>query len=355
MAENSKIEWTDATFNCWRGCTRISEGCRHCYAETLSGRNPKTLGVWGPQGTRVVAAGSAWKEPVKWNRLAAEGRLPDGSPNVDGRRPRVFCASLADVFEEWQGPMSDSQGRTLYRAGVVDWHTEGPPSVRLTMDDVRRRLFALIDATPNLDWLLVTKRPENAARMWPAVGFPDAGVPGTLGRRLRLPNVWLIASVENQDATARIPELLKVPAVVRGLSMEPLLGPVEFSNVSRRSDAVQQLGRKALDGISWVIVGGESGPGSRPLDVAWVRSIVGQCKAASVPVFVKQLGAKPLWQEQDSIVDEGENGNPLPRSLWRAPLLDRKGGDIAEWPDDLKVREFPAAGTPAAPATVGKE
>jgi len=291
MAENSKIEWTDATFNCWRGCTKISAGCAHCYAETLSGRNPLTLGVWGPQGTRVVAAESAWREPVKWNRLAAEGKLPDGSPNPDGHRPRVFCASLADVFEDWQGPMSDSQGRTLYRAGVADWHTEGPPSERLTMADVRRRLFALIDATPNLDWLLVTKRPENAVKMWPAVGFPDAGVPGTLGRRLCLPNVWAGASVEDRKAIPRIDVLRRIPAAVRFLSVEPLL---------------DDLGPLDLTGISWVIVGGESGPGSRPLDVAWVRSIVGQCKAASVPVFVKQ----------DSGPKSGMQGR-IPDDIWQ--------------------------------------
>lgn len=161
MAENSKIEWCHHTHNPWRGCTRVSQECAKCYAETLSHRNPGTLGVWGPNGTRVFAAEATWREPLKWDRKAKDA----------GERHRVFCASLADVFEDWGGSVTGSNGNRL-------WWCHGSlsnsplPSVGMekgcrwaTLDDVRSRLFDLIDETPNLDWLLLTKRPENIDRM----------------------------------------------------------------------------------------------------------------------------------------------------------------------------------------------
>jgi protein gp37 len=192
MAENSTIEWTTHTFNPWRGCTKVSAGCANCYAETMSGRNPKTLGVWGPNGTRVVAAESYWRQPVKWNKYEAGGQCSHctvGTPTDERRwrrancpkckgtgkpeRPRVFCASLADVFEDWRGPMVNSAGLLLYDVdgrlmelapGQFFLQAREPA----TMDDVRRRLFHLIDATPNLDWLILSKRPENMLNMMPA-------------------------------------------------------------------------------------------------------------------------------------------------------------------------------------------
>lgn len=373
MAENSKIQWTDATFNPWRGCTKVSAGCKNCYAETLSGRNPKVLGVWGPNGTRVVAAESAWKEPVKWNRLAAEGRLPDGSPNVDGHRPRVFCASLADVFEDWTGPMVDARGKELWVSpGTGKWVDADFKYMRtmITMDDVRRRLFDLIDATPNLDWLLVTKRPENILRMTYDAWCPP--VPGHVsqnagdGHHWKWPaNVWLGTSVENQAAAdERIPHLLRTPAAVRFLSVEPLLGPVDLR--PKAPDAYAHLGRFYHSGtfdptgmgpaadrvlncfpkIDWVIVGGESGPGARLCNVEWVRSIVAQCRDAGVSVFVKQLGANPAitYGELCRIRSNPPVVDCQPGTLDRFRLRDPKGGDIAEFPPDLAVREFP---TPA--------
>ena len=148
MAENSKIEWTDHTFNPWRGCTAVSPACEHCYAEALSKRNPKALGVWGPNGTRVVVSEEQWWLPIKWNQEA----------EAAGERRRVFCASLADVFENWQGPMVDSQGRTLYRPDCepgnapVHWIQTKLRLGRglLSMADVRRRLLSLIAKTPKL-------------------------------------------------------------------------------------------------------------------------------------------------------------------------------------------------------------
>jgi len=296
MAENSNIEWTDATFNHVRGCTKVSAGCAHCYAETLSGRNPKTLGVWGPKGTRVVAAEAAWKQPLRWNRLAAEGKLPDGSPNVDGVRPRVFCASMADVFEEWAGPMVGANGQRLYHP-MNSWEDRrvwialeecGGDEKPIDMGDVRARLFTLITRTSNLDWLLLTKRPENAAKMMPwgrgsvesylrgpamvPKAFTDELIPrGDAIYR----NVWLGTTVEDRKAIPRIDALRRTPAAVRFLSVEPLL---------------EDLGPLDLTGISWVIVGGESGHGARPMHPEWVTSIRDQCARAGVAFFFKQWG-----------------------------------------------------------------
>jgi protein gp37 len=380
VAENSKIEWTDATFNPWRGCTKVSAGCAHCYAETLSGRNPKVLGVWGPNGTRVVAAESAWKEPVKWNRLAAEGRLPDGTPNQDGHRPRVFCASLADVFEDWHGPMSASNGGVLARPYLdaenrwENWSTTDAGSLRtdpqgwkpVAMNDVRARLFRVIHETPNLDWLLVTKRPENVSRHLTRYAeridtYVAEAFSKVWGRR-----VWLGTSVENQAAAdERIPHLLRAPAAARFLSCEPLLGPVDLR--PKAPDAYAHLGRFYHSGtfdptgmgpaadrvlncfpkIDWVIVGGESGPGARLCNVEWVRSIVAQCRDAGVSVFVKQLGANVVDECEDCTPEAtgwpAEN-SPINWDTGSVSLRDKKGGDSSEWPKSLRVREFP---TPA--------
>jgi protein gp37 len=311
VAEDSKIEWTTHTFNCWRGCTKVSEGCKHCYAETLSGRNPGTLGVWGPNGTRVVAAEAQWKLPVKWNVEAARA----------GERHRVFCASLADVFEDWAGPMAYASGNLAmvgsdgeWFGKPADWKPSANSKVRtLTMDDVRLRLFKLIDETPNLDWLLLTKRPENIT---PAMIYVDQRLYDRGPMRLR-PNVWLGTSVENQAAAdERIPLLLRTPAAVRFLSCEPLLGPVDLSNwwglfpADTDDDGTTHWGQDTQGyggrGIHWVIVGGESGPGARPMHPAWARSLRDQCRAAGVAFFFKQWGAYlpyPIrdWAKDDQV------------------------------------------------------
>ena len=389
----TKIEWTATirpdgtiepgfTFNPFRGCTKVSAGCANCYAETLSKRNPKTLGVWGPKGTRVVAAESMWKEPLKWDRKAKEL----------GVRYRVFCASLADVFEDWQGAMVDSDGVDIcichecgeWMSFVQQGCREGCEAQRLprrlTMQDVRVRLFKLIDATPNLDWLVLTKRPENITRMMPE--YHPCGRNGCEVLHIR-PNVWLGTSVEDQAAAdERIPHLLQVPAAVRFLSMEPLLGEVSLSGwfdpigSSCGAEAEVQCGCKGCQRVrefpydengfaqlDWVIVGAESGPGARRVRVNWVSSIIDQCKAASVPVFVKQLGEFPLHEDGRKLgaydAEEGYfprcahcghfdfcpcpdgsllcNGCDAP---WGG-LKDKKGGDPDEWPMSLRVREFP--------------
>lgn len=271
MADNSSIEWTTHTFNPWIGCQRVHTGCLHCYAETFSRRYGKA--TWGPSGTRVKTAPVYWKKPLKWERDAA----------ASGVRARVFCASLADVFEDWQETVHAHNGEVLTK----------------TMHDLRMELFALIDATPHLDWLLLTKRPRNVLTMWPLEHI--TGTASMHGIRKR-ENVWLGTSVSDQEtADKAIPELLMCRDLtpVLFLSAEPLVGPVNLS----------------VDGIDWVIVGGESGAGARPCDIEWIRSIRDQCHGHAA-CFIKQLGSH----------DQHKN---------------KKGGDWDEWPADLRVRDYP--------------
>lgn len=296
MGADSKISWTHHTFNPWRGCTKVSAGCQNCYAATMSLRNPAALGVWGPRGKRVIGVDSYWRQPVKWNKAA--GDL--------GERHRVFCASLADVFEG-----DDTM----------------PAEAHQTVREARVRLFDLICRTPHLDWLLLTKRPENALRIMVEAGLYAVENP-TLPRPQ--PNLWIGTSVEDQEAAdTRIPKLLNVPAVVRFLSCEPLLGRVCLR------DGIGKDGRGTdLNGIGWVIVGGESGAHARPCDVGLLRGIVRQCQWKPTPVFVKQLGARPEYRANPE--------NELNRPLGPMKLRDPKGGDMAEFPSDLRVRQFPA-------------
>jgi protein gp37 len=315
MAENSKITWTHATMNPWRGCTRVSPACDHCYAETMSGRNPSVLGTWGPDGTRVVAAESYWREPLKWDRNAKDGvclkcrgrgtvvrawhEIVNGEPEQrsekqpcqacnNGRiapyRLRVFCASLADVFEDWRGHMIDTNGKRLWVSRCVPagdvpaWFPETPQGDfsqcrPLTMSDVRRRLFHLICWTPNLDWLLLTKRPENALTM-----MVEAGLYAVANPKLPRPqpNIWFGATVEDQArADERREHLRSVPAAVKFVSYEPALGPVDWSG---------------WEFIDWLIIAGESGAGARPSHPDWFRSARDWCQANGVACHFKQWG-----------------------------------------------------------------
>jgi protein gp37 len=254
MGENSGIEWTDHTFNPWSGCQRVSPGCDHCYAAALAKRSPRTFGSWEPGGERKRTSEAYWRQPLAWHRKAEK----------EGKRARVFCGSMCDVFDN-EVP--------------AEW---------------REYLWALILDTPWLDWLLLTKRPSNIRRMLPSpwmCAWP-------------LENVWLGTTVENQqEADRRIPELLAVPARVRFLSCEPLLGPVDLRRVEGRRqgkhlDALLGIHRDTVthycDGytgrIHWVIAGGESGPGARPMRPAWARDLRDQCAEAGVPFFFKQWG-----------------------------------------------------------------
>ncbi|MGC1494667.1 MAG: phage Gp37/Gp68 family protein [Sulfitobacter sp.] len=244
MAENSGIEWTDHTFNPWIGCTKISAACDHCYAEALmEGRF--NSGLWGPHADRRRT--KTWGDPVKFQKKA----------KAEGRRYRVFVASLADVFDN-------------HKSILPEW---------------RRDLWALIKSCPDLDFLLLTKRPENITRF-----LPDDWGNG-------YPNVWLGSTVEDQKAADRAKHLIKVPAVVHFLSMEPLLSAVDLSGV--------------IHGLEWVITGGENGKLYRPVDPDWFRDLRDQCHTADVPFLFKQWeGAsqkiiKAKGRELDGVVHDG--------------------------------------------------
>src|SRR6185503_6781460 len=253
MGSKTSISWCDFTFNPWHGCQKVSPGCDRCYAMTLVERLGWVDGgadgkyrIWGPPKTtlRRLFGAKHWSEPLRWNQQAEQA----------GERRRVFCASMADVFEDHPGVGSD-----------------------------RLQLWQLISSTPMLDWLLLTKRPENVREMvpshWWSNGFPK--------------NVWLGTSVETQQyAAIRIPILLRLPAAVRFLSCEPLLGPLDLRPwLTPLGMAVN--GRVAIECehgydacpecdsgpplIQWVIAGGESGAGHRPMSVHWVESLRDQC------------------------------------------------------------------------------
>lgn len=225
MAENSKIEWTDHTFNPWWGCTKVSSACDNCYAEAWAKRTGHR--VWGYRAERRFLSEIYWKQPLRWNKEAKK----------QGRRARVFCASMADVFE--------------WRSDLKTW---------------REKLWVLIDETPNLDWLILTKRPHLISRLSPwGQDWPQ--------------NVWLGTTVESQEfAEKRIPHLVENPAMIRFLSCEPLRSGLDLSI---------WLEEGAID---WVIAGGESGPGARPSDPAWFRDLRDQCIESSVAFHFKQWG-----------------------------------------------------------------
>lgn len=319
MGKETGIQWAASTFNPWRGCQKVSPGCHFCYAETLSGRNPKVLGVWGPASggaTRVVAADhgpAGWGAPRRWN-----AELAKFTPE---RRPwQGVFPSLCDPFEDWHGEMKNSQGE------ILCWPDSTPDKPKLfTMNDVRRGFFQMIEETPFLTWLLLTKRPENILDM----------VPPTW-RHAWPRNCWMGTSVENQEyADKRLPHLERIPTPVRWVSYEPALGPLDFSEwlctvkVEHNGDGdTQEVPVKPS--IGWLIVGGESGSReeARRFEIEWAASAIRQCKEAGVPVFVKQLGRNPTKAGAGSL---------------RIPLrLDHeKGGEIEEWPHELRVREMP--------------
>jgi protein gp37 len=331
MAETT-IEWADYTFNPWIGCEKVSAGCKLCYASVDTfARTSKARGLplWGPGSTRHRTREANWQKVRAWNRKAREAREQRArlAAEVPWDRPRVFCASLADVFE-----------------------------ARPELDAWRADLWALIQECTELDWLLLTKRPENVRGMVPArwlgrTQYADE-VPG------RWPShVWLGTSIEDQEqADARIPHLLAVHAPVRFLSLEPLIGRVDLSKAYQVSPErggtlayPLEVNEGGYQRVDWMIIGGESGPGARPCDVAWIRDLVRQGRAAGVATFVKQLGAMPLLEYKEATPDEiaaHRRAHPRHKGTLGGTetylrLSDKKGGDMAEWPEDLRVRELP--------------
>ncbi|MGO1078315.1 DUF5131 family protein [Inquilinus sp. CA228] len=304
MAENTGIEWADHTFNPWVGCTKVSPACDFCYAEKWALRTGQA-GLWA--GDRRLTSDSNWNEPVRWNRRA----------QAEGRRYRVFCASLADVFDN-KVPKA--------------W---------------RDRLWKLIRDTPHLDWLLLTKRPQLIAGMLPE-DWGDG-----------YPNVWLGTTVENQtEADRRVPHLLAVPATIRFLSCEPLLGPVDLSEwlwgpaepcSACPKDEDCECGwqpRSALAGqaaLHWVICGGESGPQARPTHPDGPRSLLDQCQSTGTAFLFKQWGewvpyqpdrnCTVLWHSQNGeMIDRHHipdlDSNEDPRSKYWSDACLYEGDDI---------------------------
>lgn len=240
MSKDSRIEWTHHTFNPWWGCTKVSPGCKHCYAETWA----KRLGqdVWGESAPRRELTSAYWKQPAAWNAEAARTRT----------RARVFCASMADVFED-----------------------------RRDLDARREKLWGIIDETPHLDWLLLTKRPQNVASLAPwTTRWPE--------------NVWLGATAENQRwMEKRMPALTSLGARILFLSCEPLLGPLDLSRW------IEGANRGAHRMIDWVIGGGESGHHARPVHPEWLTSLRDQCVGAGINFHFKQWGNwRPISNRQ---------------------------------------------------------
>jgi len=324
MAATS-IEWTDVSWNPARGCSLVSAGCTNCYAMKQAHRHDYPGGHYEGLTKKREKGGPVWTGEA---RFIAE-KL--GEPLRWGKPRRVFVNSMSDLFHE---------GLSFEQIAAV---------------------FGVMAATPQHTYQILTKRPEHAraffewlaaspvsahtfgshrgARWWAVTAGAAVQVAYSAERPPSwpwpLPNVWLGVSVEDQaTADERIPILLGLPAALRWISYEPALGPIDFTRIAHRPEGdtndPRALVINALRGyfdanageqraLSWVVVGGESGPGARPFDLAWARSTIAQCREAGVPCFVKQIGSRP--------------------EMW--PVLDRKGGDLREWPEDLRVREFP--------------
>jgi protein gp37 len=288
VGSESRIEWCDHTFNPWEGCQKVSPGCDHCYAEARNARFGGGAAVnWGPGAPRRRTSAANWRKPIAWNASHAEFLA------AHGRRQRVFCSSLADVFDNAVDPA---------------WRAD---------------LFEVIERTPNLDWLLLTKRIGNVDAMMIETGkrlfwldhIGDCWLPS---------NVWLGATIVNQEEADRdVPKLITVPVTKHFLSMEPLLGPVDLSAewLAHRMGGKypfptlpDEFRTRMIHLIDWVIVGGESGPNARPMHPDWARDLRDQCADARVPFLFKQWGE---WAP-------GENcGGPMKRSE-----------RVADWWDD---------------------
>ena len=320
MGDKSAIEWTDATWNPIRGCSRVSEGCRNCYAERVAARFSRRGQAYEGLARSGQVARSAWTGAVRFIEDALMLPLRWKAPR------RVFVNSMSDLFHE------------------------------KVEDEWIDRIFAVMALTQRHTYQILTKRPErmrayltDAKHQQRVVNQMDrllgpAGLVGENGTdngssAYPLVNVWCGTSVEDQaTAEERIPVLLQTPAAVRWASYEPALGPVDFNRITTEQLAVAWIDALAphrlcgneMTRLDWIVVGGESGPGARPFDLAWARSTIMQCRAAGVPVFVKQLGTQPM----DSHHGHGEPCCSL-------SLRDRKGGNPDEWPADLRVREFP--------------
>lgn len=264
MAEISKIAWTDGTFNPWIGCSRVSPGCENCYAENLMANRYGRV-QWGPGKPRSRT--KTWRDPVKWNKKAKEA----------GVRKRVFCASLADWLDE-EVP--------------AQW---------------REDLFGLIESCRWIDWLMLTKRPQNAEAFLPSSWWQNP-----------LPNVWFGVTAENQKYwDIRVPMLHSIPAAIRWVSYEPALGPLMIDSVSGRI-------------VDWLIIGGESAQTepARRFEIEWAESAVLQCRESDIIPFMKQTGSNVTYRG----------------GVWSpSSPKDAAGTNAEDWPRSIQVQSFPAS------------
>ena len=299
---STSIEWTDTTWNPTRGCSPVSPGCRNCYAEAFAARNlpgsrsPTTGEAFaiirsdGPHWTgRVELIGSKLLEPLHWKKLR-----------------RVFVNSMSDLFHE------NLPDEAIDRVFAVMALTPHITYQVLTKRAERMREY-LTHRLRDINWRTIMRREHNEAVAAIRMHWP-------------LPNVWLGVSVEDQQrADERIPQLLRTPAAKRFVSYEPALEAVDFNKwLACEGHLARTFGNVFLD---WGIIGGESGPGARPFHLSWLRSTIRQFKTAGVPLFVKQMGSRPVSDNSEDLV-------------WMTQL-DSKGGNWDCWPDWAKVREFP--------------
>jgi protein gp37 len=357
VGEASKIAWTDDTVNVWIGCDKVSPGCKHCYAESSqpvrvarAGEEAQPRREVERKGVLVTLPARPYRAPLElWGAKEPRRETKDWARNLRkwnretpiGRARRVFAQSLSDTFEDYRG------GRVMRADGRTDQ----------SLDMLRFEFFAVVEECTALTLQLLTKRIENVERMVPPSWMKPGGWPA---------HVWIGCTAENQEeAERRLPHLLRIPAPVRFVSVEPQLGRVDLSHfmpawicdscgrfMRGRGDVAVEVDEEEASpcccycrslrvravGISWVICGGESAQGghaARPFDLAWARSLRDQCSAAGVAFFLKQLGSEPWFAH-----DEGRHFHPL-----RHPA----GADESEWPADLcDCRAFPGQGPPDA-------
>lgn len=291
---NTSIEWTDATWNPVRGCSRISPGCKNCYAERVAAR---------------------FSDPGAPFHLFAE-RMP--SPHWTGK--------TGLVEKHINDPLHWKQPRRIFVNSMSDLFHEGIPF------EVIDQVFTVMVAANLHTYQILTKRADRMFEYFRSGRHDNGHGPDRANYHLDQ-NIWLGVSVENQEyADARIPLLLQTPAAIRFVSYEPALGPVDFRNLCGNTvNALDGIDFDIISGpqiaaLNQIIVGGESGPGARPFHLEWMRSTVQQGAASRVAIFCKQIGSNPYW-----------NGYPL----GRADRHDKKGGDMEFWPHDLRVRQYP--------------
>ncbi len=328
MADRTAIEWADASWNPVRGCTKVSAGCKHCYAERFAERFRGVPGHAFEQGFDLRLVPEALELPLRWKKPR-----------------RVFVNSMSDLFHEDVPDDFIDQVFGVMAACECTTYDGGPGHTFQVLTKRPQRMREYLSSDRRRAW-------ARAAVNYGGGEDPDPLFDQVNSGPLALPHVWLGVSVEDQaTANERMPLLAATPAAVRFVSCEPLLGPVNLRVIAPTD---QNTGMPQLH---WVIAGGESGPGARPCDVAWVRSLVEQCRAAGVPAFVKQLGARcvcsyyahdlrEMYESDgsewpDPIDWDLRDGQPPADATVHIQCRDRAGRDPAEWPEDLRVRQMP--------------